>query len=440
MKLLIKNGRIIDAATNTDRIGSIYIEDNIIKSWDEETDENDTSIEVIDASGYCIMPGLIDMHVHLRDPGQTWKEDVFSGADAAAKGGFTTIIAMPNTTPVIDDKFSYSKIAKKEADACVHIIQAGAVTKDQEGKELSDIKGMKEAGAIALSEDGKSVMNAGLFRQALRNARRYDMIVLDHCEDKSLVDGGCVNLDAVSRKEGLPGISNSVEDVITVRDLMLAGETGARLHLCHMSTKDSVLMLKEAKERGFRVSGEVCPHHLVLTSSDRKPGDTNYKMNPPVRTEEDRQNLILGLASGVIDVISTDHAPHRSMEKDTTMVKAPFGIVGLETAAELIWTKLVCEGILTPLQMVEKMSFRPAQLLGLDKRGSIYPGSEADLIIWDPDADITIDPETFVSKSKNTPFGGWKVKGEVLMTICAGKIVYAVQRGGNDDQSAGTEN
>lgn len=428
MKLLIKNGRLIDPATQTDRVGSLLIEGGMITAWDVEPDETDEDLQVVDAKGYLIFPGLIDMHVHLRDPGQTWKEDIYSGTAAAAKGGFTTIVAMANTSPVIDTAEKIRAVMEKAAQTGIHVIQAGSVTIDMDGVYLADLKGYAEAGYHVISEDGKSVMNAGLFKRAMTQARRYGMIVLDHCEEKYLVNGGCVNEDEVSRREGLPGISNSVEDAITARDLLIAKDTGAHLHLCHMSTEGSVVMLKMAKNAGLHVSGEATPHHLILTSKDRLPMDTNYKMNPPLRTERDRKAVVNGLLDGTIDVISTDHAPHRGMEKETTMVKAPFGIVGLETAAELIWTEFVKKGIMTPLMMAEKMSYNPAKLLGLEKRGSIAPGCEADLIIWDPDIYHRIDAEKFVSKSKNTPFDGKPVFGEVLMTVCGGEIAYAAER------------
>ncbi len=428
MKLLIKNGRLLDPATGTDKIDDILIKDGFVVAWGDDCKSDDEDLQVVDASGYIVMPGLIDMHVHLRDPGQTWKEDVYTGAAAAAKGGFTTIVAMANTTPVTDSAAKIKGIMEKAAETGIHVIQAGAVTLEMEGTHLANLQAYAEAGYHVISEDGKSVMNAGLFKRALNMAARFGHIVLDHCEEKYLVNGGCVNYDEVSKKEGLPGITNSVEDVITARDLMIAQDTGARLHLCHMSTLRSVEMLRRAKADGVKASGEATPHHLILTSKDRKPLDTNYKMNPPLRTEKDRQALIAGLLDGTIDVISTDHAPHRRVEKENTMVKAPFGIVGLETAASLIWTELVKKGIMTPLQMAEKMSYNPAKLLGLERRGSIYPGSEADLIIWDPDAGHKIDAEKFVSKSKNTPFDGRYVFGEVLITVCGGEIVYAVER------------
>ena len=428
MKLLIRNGRIIDPETRTDKVMDLLVEGGTVSAWGENIVCEDEDLQTVDAAGFIVMPGLIDMHVHLRDPGQTWKEDVYSGTAAAAKGGFTTVVAMANTLPVTDTPARIAAVMEKAADTGIHVIQAGSVTKDMEGVHLADLEGYAEAGYYVVSEDGKSVMNSGLFRRALNMAHRYDMLVLDHCEDKYLVNGGCVNDDQVSRKEGLPGITNSVEDAITARDLMIAKDAGARLHLCHMSTAGSVEMLRRAKQEGCHASGEVTPHHLILTSTDRKPLDTNYKMNPPLRTEKDREALVKGLLEGVIDVISTDHAPHRHMEKETTMVKAPFGIVGLETAACLIWTEFVMKGLMTPLQMVEKMSYNPAKLLGLDKRGRLSPGNEADLIIWDPECRYRIDKEKFVSKSKNTPFDGRRVCGEVLMTVCGGEIAYAAER------------
>lgn len=433
MRLFIKNGRILDPATKTDRIGNVYIDNKMIQSWDPKEEDLPEDTQIIDASGFVVMPGLIDMHVHLRDPGQTWKEDIYSGADAAAHGGFTTIVAMANTAPVVDTGAKILANNEKAEDTGIHIIQAGAVTLGMEGVQLADFKDYAEAGCRVISEDGQSVMNSGLFRLALLRAKRYGMTVLDHCEDKHLVNGGCVNADEVARKEGLPGITNSVEDAITARDLMIAGDTGAHLHLCHMSTARSVEMLKKAKEDGACVSGEATPHHLILTSTDRKPMDTNYKMNPPLRTEADRKAVVKGLLDGVIDVISTDHAPHRGVEKEASMVKAPFGIVGLETAAQLIWTEFVKTGFMTPLQMVEKMSYNPAKLLKLERRGSIAPGSEADLVIWDPDIYGRIDAGKFLSKSRNTPFHGRRVSGEVLMTICAGRIVYAAERNTQDN-------
>lgn len=420
MNLIIKNGRILDPATGRDATETLYIKDDRITARYAEKEAD----RVIDARGCYVMPGLIDLHVHLRDPGLTYKEDVETGAKAAAHGGVTTIVAMPNTKPVMDraDRISYVN-NKAKAMACVNVIQTGSVTIAQEGKELVDIRAMARAGVPALSEDGKSVMNALLMRQAMEIVAEEDMVILDHCEDKSLVNGGCVNADAYTEKLGLPGITNSVEDTITARDILLAAETGCRLHLCHVSTKGATEMLRLAKKKGYKVSGEVCPHHFTLTSSDIVAGDSNYKMNPPLRTRADREALIEGLKDGTFEVISTDHAPHAREEKGSDLTKAAFGIVGLETSVALTMTELVDTGILTPMQMAEKMSYNPARILGIDK-GSLAEGKIADVVIIDPKAEYTIDVNSFASRGRNTPFDGRKVKGKVMMTVCDGCIVY----------------
>ncbi len=420
MNLIVKNGRVIDPATGRDKVETVYIrEGRISDAFSQEEAER-----IVDAAGCYVMPGLVDLHVHLRDPGLTYKEDVVTGTKAAARGGVTTVVAMPNTKPVMDspDRIAYVT-NKAESLACVHVIQTGSVTVGQKGEELVDIRAMAKAGVRALSEDGKSVMNALLMRQAMEVMAEEDMILLDHCEDKSLVNGGCVNADEYTRALGLPGITNSVEDTITARDMILAAETGCRLHLCHVSTKGAAEMLRIAKKKGLPVSGEVCPHHFTLTSSDIVPGDSDYKMNPPLRTEEDRQALIEGLKDGTFEVISTDHAPHARQEKGPDMRRAAFGIVGLETSVALTITELVDTGILTPMQMAEKMSYNPARILGID-RGSLEIGKAADVVIIDPEKEYTIDADTFASKGKNTPFSGRKVKGKVKMTICDGNIVY----------------
>ena len=424
MKILIKNGRMINPSDKTDETGALFIEDGVIKEKGPSLDLPVQPDKVIDAQGCYVMPGLIDLHVHLRDPGLTHKEDVASGSRAAARGGFTTILAMPNTKPVIDspDRVLYVTNKAKEL-APVHVLQIGAVTKQQKGEELADIEGMIQAGIPAISEDGKSVMNVKLYKEAMEIAASHNIPVFAHCEDQNLVNGGCVNEDQHSREQGLPGISNAVEDVIAARDIVLAKETGARLHLCHCSTEDSVEMIRLAKEEGIPVTGEVCPHHFTLTSDDMVPGDTNFKMNPPLRTPKDRQALLNGLKNDIIDVISTDHAPHSREEKQQSMQKAPFGIVGLETSVALTITELVDKGVITPMQMAEKMSYNPARIIGSD-RGTLDIGKPGDVTVIDPNREYIIDSMTFLSKGKNTPFNGWKVKGLVKATICDGKVVY----------------
>ncbi len=423
MKTLIRNGHVLDPLTNTDGICNVLIEDDKIirtgSSLEEEADQ------VIDASGCYVMPGFIDLHVHLRDPGLTHKETLKTGGMAAARGGVTTMCAMPNTKPVIDSGEKVREVHERAAkESPVNVIQLGAVTVGQEGKELADIEGMAKAGCHAISEDGKSVMNASLYRKAMKIAKECGISVFAHCEDINMVEGGVMNSDDKAKSLGLPGITNAVEDVIVARDILLAKETGVKLHLCHCSTKDSVKMMKAAKEEGIDVTAEVCPHHFILTTDDIREDDGNYKMNPPIRGQKDVEELKSGLRDGIMDVIATDHAPHSEEEKNKSMKSAFFGIVGLETSACLTYTELVDKGVLTPMQMAEKMSYQPAKILGLSDKGSISEGKTADLVIFDPSAEYEIDKNTFLSKGKNTPFHGRKVKGEVVRTMVAGRTVY----------------
>lgn len=423
MSLLIKNGHVIDPEIKLDMVRDVLIQDDRIVRVDENI--SDAADEVIDANGMYVMPGFIDLHVHLRDPGLTYKETLATGGAAAARGGVTTICAMPNTKPVIDTRELVEEVherAKKKSP--VHVIQIGAITKEQKGEELADIKGMGEAGCHAISEDGKSVMNASLYRKAMKIAKENGISIFAHCEDITMVEGGVMNADAKAEELGLKGITNAVEDVIVARDILLAKETGVRLHLCHCSTKDSVEMIRLAKEEGLPVTGEVCPHHFTLCTDDIKENDGNYKMNPPLRSRKDVEALKAGLASDIMDVISTDHAPHSEEEKNQPMEKAPFGIVGLETSAALTYTELVKPGIISMMQMAEKMSYNPAQILGLTEKGSVSEGKIADLVIFDAEKEYRIDTASFASKGKNTPFQGYPVSGEVACTIVDGKVVY----------------
>jgi dihydroorotase len=438
MTILIRNGQVINPATQMNEKADVLIDGGKIKEIGENIEAG--ADREIDAKGCYVMPGFIDMHVHLRDPGFEEKEDIQSGCKAAAHGGFTTILAMPNTKPVVDNadvvRYVHNK-ARMLGE--VNVLQVGAVTKGQKGKELSDIPEMVRAGIPAISEDGKSVMNAELYREAMEQAAKYDIPVLAHCEDINLVHGGVMNADAKAEELSLPGITNSVENVIVARDIMLAHDTGVKLHLCHCSTMESVWMVKAAKEYGVKISAEVCPHHFTLTSEDIKKidptvnpenklavdadADTNYKMNPPLRTAKDVEALKEGLKSGIMEVIATDHAPHTFDDKNASMKRAPFGIVGLETAASLTYTELVKGGYLTPMQMAEKMSYNPAKIIGIDK-GDIQPGKTADVVIFDPNKTYRINKDKFASKGRNTPFDGRKVTGQVRMTIVSGQIVY----------------
>ncbi|MCI9005998.1 MAG: dihydroorotase [Lachnospiraceae bacterium] len=422
MLLLIKNGTVINPGDQTQAEADVLVEDGMIKKIGAALPVK--AERVIDAAGCYVMPGFIDMHVHLRDPGQEHKETVETGLRAAVHGGFTTIVAMPNTKPIVDNPDVVRYVHNKAQDiGLAHVLQAGAMTRGERGEELSDIEGMVEAGIPALSEDGKSVMNAQLCREAMTLAMKYDIPVLAHCEDRNLVNGGVVNEDGNAQRLGLKGITNSVEDVIAARDMILARETGAALHLCHCSTKGSVQMLRFAKQVGLRVTAEVCPHHFTLTSSDIPEDDANYKMNPPLRTQEDVDALKEGLRDGAIDVIATDHAPHTAIEKGEGLKHAPFGITGLETVASLVMTELVEPGYLTMMQMAEKMSYNPAKILGLD-RGVAEEGKPADLVVFDPQREYVINPADFYSKGKNTPFAGRKVRGMVMATVVDGRVVY----------------
>lgn len=422
MTLLIKNGHVLDPATETDEEIDIFIEDGKIAKRGKKL--KCKAERVIDAAGSYVMPGFIDLHVHLRDPGYEEKETIASGVRAAAKGGYTTILAMPNTKPVVDNADVVSYVHKKaESEGLTRVLQVGAVTKGQQGEELADIKGMVQAGSPAISEDGKSVMRTDLYREAMKIAAECKIPVLAHCEDIHLVQGGVVNADEITKKQGLAGITNSVEDVIIARDIILAKETGARLHLCHCSTKDSVTMVKEAKAVGLPVTAEVCPHHFTLSTEDMVPYDTNYKMNPPLRTKADVEALRQGLKEDIMDVIATDHAPHTQQDKNQSMQKAPFGIVGIETVAALTYSELVLKGYLTPMQMAEKMSYNPAKVIG-SNRGSLEVGKDADIVIFNPKKTYQIDKNNFASKGRNTPFDGRTVTGEVEYTICGGKMIY----------------
>lgn len=423
MTILIKNGRLINPSENLDKVMDIFVEDGIIKEKAESIEKQADT--VIDAAGCYVMPGLIDLHVHFRDPGLTYKEDIETGSKAAAKGGFTTVCCMPNTKPVVDNVETVKYIIEKgEKTGLTNVLPVGAVTKNMAGVEITDVEELKKAGICAISEDGKSVMNSGVYRKAMKNAAKANVPVLAHCEDINLVEGGVINLGDKSSELGVKGISNAVEDVIAMRDIMLAKETGATLHLCHCSTKDSVEMVKRAKEEGIKVTAEVCPHHFSMCSDDITSNDGNFKMNPPLRAREDMEALIKGLQDDIMDVISTDHAPHSAEEKAKDLEHAQFGIVGLETSVALTVTNLVKKGYLTPMQMAAKMSYNPAKVLGIPK-GTLDEGKIADITIIDPDKEYTIDVNTFESKGKNTPFDGYKVSGEVEYTILNGKIVYS---------------
>ena len=423
MKTLIQNGYVLDPESKREGEFDVLIEDNkIIKVAEQITDYAD---KVLDASGCYVMPGFIDLHVHLRDPGLEYKETLETGGKAAARGGVTTICAMPNTKPVVDNGEKVADVHNRaKTDSPVHVIQIGAITIGQQGQELADIEGMAKAGCHAISEDGKSVMNASLYRKAMKIAKENGISIFAHCEDITMVEGGVMHADEKAQALGLKGITNAVEDVIVARDILLAKETGVRLHLCHCSTEDSVKLVDAAKKEGLPVTAEVCPHHFAMTTDDITEDDGNFKMNPPLRGRRDVEALKAGLKADIMDVIATDHAPHAAEEKNCSMTKAAFGIVGLETMASLTYTELVEPGILTPMQMAEKTSYNPAKILGLDDKGAIAEGKIADVVVFDPTVEYVIDKNTFYSKGKNTPFHGRKVKGDIRYTLVDGNVVY----------------
>ena len=428
--IIIKNGHVVDPKNNIDEISTIVIKDgkieNVLKGDAslEDVVSDVSDYEIIDATGKYIFPGFIDLHVHLREPGFEHKETIKTGSMAAARGGFTTICPMPNTKPTTDSPQMVKWIMDKAKEVSpVNIVPVGAVTLGQEGTTVTDIEGMVKEGALAISEDGKSVMDSGVYAQAMKEAARLGIVVLAHCEDKNLVRGGVANASAFAEKIGVNGITNQVEDIIVARDILLAKETGAKLHLCHCSTRDSVKMVELAKEDGLPVTAEVCPHHFTLTTEDIPCDDANYKMNPPLREREDVDALKEGLYSGTMGCISTDHAPHSADEKSLGFAKAPFGITGLETAFALSYTELVKKGKLSLLELADRMSTTPAKVLGIDK-GHLSVGAVADLVVCDIDTEYAINSEEFVSMGKNTPFNNYKVYGTIEKTLVSGKVVY----------------
>ncbi len=426
MKILIQNGYVLDPESKREGKYDVLIEENKIIKVAENICE--PAERIIDASECYVMPGFIDLHVHLRDPGLEYKETLETGGKAGARGGVTTLCAMPNTKPVVDSGEKVEDVHRRaQMDSPVNVIQIGAITVGQQGETLADIAGMAKAGCHAISEDGKSVMNASLYRKAMKIAKENGLSIFAHCEDITMVEGGVMHADEKAKILGLKGITNAVEDVIVARDILLAKETGVRLHLCHCSTEDSVKLVEVAKNEGLPVTAEVCPHHFAMSTEDIMEDDGNFKMNPPLRGKKDVEALKAGLQADIMDVIATDHAPHAEEEKNCSMTKAAFGIVGLETMASLTYTELVVPGILTPMQMAEKTSYNPAKILGLKDKGAIAEGKIADIVVFDPNIEYVIDKNTFFSKGKNTPFHGRKVQGDVRCTLVGGNIVYERQ-------------
>ncbi|MDD9304609.1 MAG: dihydroorotase [Desulfobacter sp.] len=423
MQILIKGARVVDPG-NLDESKDILIKDGFfeqILTPDSHAIEPDT--QVIDAKGLIAVPGLIDVHVHLREPGQEYKETVASGLCAAAAGGFTAVCSMPNTQPVNDNgQVTTFIISQGKRAKSAKVYPAGAISQGSCGTNLAQIFDMKQAGIRAVTDDGLPVKNAQLMRRALEYCKSMDLPVLVHAEDKDLVNGGAMNEGLPATILGIKGIPNAAESIMVCRDIALAELTGSRVHFCHMSTQESIEAIRQAKKRGVNVTCETAPHYFTLTDQDIPPYDTHYKMNPPLRSEKDRQAIIEGLKDGTIDMIATDHAPHNADEKDVEFDRAAFGIIGLETALPLS-LKLVLDGHLSLNTLVKKMAKAPAQLMGLSN--DITPGNAADLTLIDLDSDLIINPDTFISKSRNTPFAGLKVRGQAVMTLVDGRIVHS---------------
>ena len=422
MKLLIKNGRVVHPVTSAVILQDILIEDGKIvlieRGLEAEADQ------VIDASGLAVSPGLVDMHVHLRDPGLTYKEDIITGSNAAARGGITAMACMANTSPTVDcpEQVQYV-LDRANQGSGVQIFPIAALSKGLRGEEPTDADALKKAGAIALSDDGNNVDNANLMRDVLIQAGQLDIPVLCHCEDTSRVEGRAVNEGSVSRQLWLVGRPAIAEELVVMRDAMLAEETGAHVHICHVSTARSVEIIRKMKKKGIHITCETCPQYFTLTEDEVLVQGSLARVNPPLRTAQDVKGIIAGLKDGTIDAIATDHAPHSAEEKARPLVRAPSGMIGLETSLAITLTQLYHTGKMELPEIIRRMSTNPSDILHLPK-GRMSLGVDGDLTIFDPNEEWTVDPERFASKARNTPFGGWKVKGRVKYTIVKGRVIY----------------
>ncbi|MEI6306024.1 MAG: dihydroorotase [Deltaproteobacteria bacterium] len=422
MNLLIKNGRVIDPSQGLDEVSDVVVENGLVKEIGKGL-KPPAGAETIDAVGKYVVPGLIDMHVHLRDPGLEYKEDIVSGTRAAAAGGFTSICCMPNTKPTIDSKAIVSYIINKaKAEGFANVFPIGSITYGLSGERMSEMGELKEAGCVAVSDDGKPVVDNELMRRALEYARGIGILVITHAEDLSLAGEGVMNEGFTSTELGLKGIPSVAEDIATARDVMLAEYTNSPIHIAHVSTRGAVRIIRDAKSRGVRVTCETAPHYFTITDDAVRGYNTNAKMNPPLRTEDDVAAIKEGLQDGTIDCIATDHAPHHLDEKDVEFNVAMNGIIGLESSLPLS-LKLVGDGVITVNQLIEKMSTNPSNILTLN-RGSLRAGSVADIAIIDPAVEWTVEAAKLASKSKNSPFLGWSMKGAAACTILGGKVVF----------------
>ncbi|WP_152392224.1 dihydroorotase [Paenibacillus guangzhouensis] len=426
MGLVIKNANVLNAAGELE-LKTITIEDNRVTGIIDAGSEVELSGEVIDAAGKLVAPGFIDMHVHLREPGFEHKETIATGTRSAAKGGYTTIACMPNTRPVIDTPETIQLVLDKAAtEGIVRVLPYAAITKNELGRELTDFAALKEAGAIGFTDDGVGVQNAQMMKDAMTLAASMNIPVIAHCEDESLVVGAAVNEGTFATKHGLKGIPNESEAIHVGRDCLLAEATGVHYHVCHVSTEQSIRLIRQAKQFGVKVTAEVCPHHLLLSEEDIPGLDANWKMNPPLRSPRDVQACIEALEDGTIDMVVTDHAPHSQEEKAKGMQLAPFGIVGFETAFPLLYTKFVATGKWTLDFLVRRMTADPARVFGLET-GKLEVGALADITIVDLESEQAVNPETFLSKGRNTPFTDWQLKGWPVATIVDGKLVWSAE-------------
>ncbi len=423
MRLLIKNGLVVDPSQRLHQVLDLFVESRIIRSLNRNLEIEADS--VIDATGLIVVPGLIDLHVHLREPGREDVETIETGSKAAAAGGFTSICCMPNTQPVNDCGAVTEYIRSRARQfAPVNVWPIGAITRSSQGEELADFAEMKAAGAVAVSDDGRPVPDAQLMRRAIQYAMQLDLPVIDHCQDTNLFAAGTMHEGAVSAKLGLPGIPAIAEEAHVARDILISAETGGHVHIAHLSTAGGVRMVREAKSRGVRVTAEVTPHHLLLTEEAVSGFDTHFKMNPPLRGAADIEALIEGVRDGTIDAIATDHAPHHADEKMVEFDRAPFGVIGMETAVPVLLDGLVRTGIIDLTDFVRLTSCSPARIMGLE-RGTLKVGSVADITLLNPDRNITIDARRFRSKARNTPFDGRTVRGCASHTIVGGEVVFS---------------
>jgi dihydroorotase len=420
--LCIRNGRVIDPSQSLDQVTDLWVRDDRVVGTGPQADLH--ADRTIDATGKIVSPGLIDMHVHLREPGREEDETIATGTASALAGGVTSVACMPNTEPAIDSQADAEFVclqAKRAGNA--NVFPIGAITKGRKGTELAEIGGLVAGGAVAFTDDGSPVVSAEIMRRAMEYCRMFDRAVLSHSEDLDLTRGGVMNEGYESMRLGLRGMPAAAEEVMVYREIALAALTEARVHILHVSTAGSVELIRRGKERGVRVTGEACPHHFTLTDKSLRTFDSNFKMAPPLRTEDDVKAILAGLKDGTLDVIATDHAPHAPEKKMRELDQAPNGIIGLETLLPVCVGALVESGMLTWPQLIEKLTVQPARVLGID-RGTLKPGAVADVTVIDPSVEWTIDPTRFKSKSRNSPFAGWKVRGRADAVVVAGAVKY----------------